>query len=67
MSDPTREGRFFVVIYDQHGGGIPMTDDDWGQCLCLFPSRDLAEKAGDRNAMGRACGYEVHRFGGHCG
>jgi len=58
--------RFFVIIYDQHGGGMPMVDDEWGQSLRLFPSRELAEKAGERNIMAKACGYEVHNFKGSC-
>lgn len=59
--------KYFVIIHDQHGGGIPMTSDEYGQSLTLFDTWDEANKAAHGNAMARACGHDIHQFGESCG
>jgi len=54
--------KYFVILHDQHGGGMPMTSDEYGQQLTLFDSFEEASEAGSANALGRACGFEVHDF-----
>lgn len=58
--------KYFVILHDQHGGAVAMTCDDDGFQLSLFETREEAEKAGQDNIMGRACGFDVHELGGGC-
>lgn len=57
----------FVVIFDQHGGAIVMSEDEDRLSISLFDTIQEAEEAGNDNALARACGFEIHTLGGGCG
>lgn len=56
--------RFFVMIYDQHGGVYCMSDGD--ECdprPMLFATYEEADNLASQNLMAKACGHEVHCMG----
>lgn len=55
--------RFFVILHDQHGGALAMTNDFYGAQMALFDTYEEADKAGSNNMMGEAWRYEIHSFG----
>lgn len=55
---------YFVMIHDQHGSAMIMTDGDKDDYVpAFFAKRDDAAHAGDENMLARACGFEIFKLG----
>lgn len=60
------EKPFFVMIYDQHGSAMVMTDssaDPHFPPVAFFPTFEAADAVGKENLLAQACGHEVHCMG----
>lgn len=60
---------YFVMIYDQHGGAIPMVDssqDEHFPPVKFFATADEADEAAKQNMLAQACGWDIHQMGGDC-
>lgn len=60
---------YFVMIYDQHGSAMVMTDssdDPRYPGVAFFETYDEADAAGKGNMLAQACGHEVHCMGNDC-
>lgn len=53
---------YFVMIYDQHGGALVMSDNE-DFYPTFFATWKEANAAGAGNLLAKACGYEVHCMG----